>query len=136
MLDSLLARGCVRMCALTRGHTHGSVAFSVYPCLPLGPPRGAPCLVLCDCGYTRYVCTHEHQDTKTPPDSDDDTVAIVVDRLPSVSMVNPSLTQRKKGAAKEREIGLVSRGVAWVPGGGGGGTETETSTIFFFFCLS
>ena len=42
--------------------------------------------------------------TRTTPDSDDDTVAIVVARLPCVRMVNPSYTQDRKGAAKEREM--------------------------------
>ena len=56
MLNFLPSRGCVRMCALARGHTHGSVAFSVYPCLPLGPPRGAPCLVGV-IAATRRPCT-------------------------------------------------------------------------------
>ena len=42
MLNSLPSRGCIRMRALVRWHTHGSVAGSVYPFLSLGPPRGAP----------------------------------------------------------------------------------------------
>ena len=88
MLNSSPSRRCFRMCASVRGHTHGSVACSVYPFLQLGPPRGAPCLVWCDCGYTPTVCTHDHQDNTR---QFDDAVAIVVARLPCVRMSNRSL---------------------------------------------
>ena len=102
MLNYLPSRGCVRMCALARGHTHGSVAFSVYPCLPLGPPRGAPCLVGV-IAATRRPCTRMATTKKTPDSDDDEMVAIVVARLPCVRMDNPSSTQDTR-EPRERDM--------------------------------
>ena len=55
----------------------------------------------CDCGYTPTVYTHGHQ--KKTPDSDDETVAIMVARLPCVRMDNPSSIHDTR-EPREREM--------------------------------